>query len=79
MAWKHHKIGVETRPPNSNSQRQLSRWFYLADIALHQQEPSSREASRASSRTQEEHERLKDELRKAVEIPQPRAVMKRVS
>lgn len=79
MAWKRHKIHVESRPPDTDWQNKLSHWLHLADIALHREQPSTQASRRAGTRALEEHERLNDEVGKAVEESQSRAIFKRAS
>jgi hypothetical protein len=62
MTWTKFKIVAETEPPDKKSADDHARWAKLADAVL---EPA-KTPSRARTRAQEDHERLKQQLRDAV-------------
>jgi hypothetical protein len=62
---KKFRVTVQTDPPNAKSANEEARWGKLADIFL--KPGASTNDSRSRSKTHQDHERLKEELKEALD------------
>ncbi len=62
---KKFRVTIQTDPPDAKSANEEARWGKLADIFLKQ--GASTNDARPTSKTHEDHERLKKELKEALD------------
>ena len=62
---KKFRVTFQTDPPDAKSANEEARWGKLADVLL--KPGASTNGSRSTSKTHQDHERLKEELREALD------------
>jgi hypothetical protein len=62
---KKFRVTFQTDPPDAKSANEEARWGKLADVLL--KPGASTNDSRSRSKTHQDHERLKEELREALD------------
>jgi hypothetical protein len=62
-----YRVDMETDPPEPSSAAQDAHWLMLGDLILNPARRSNVDRRAASTRAQQEHERLSDEIREAVD------------